>query len=414
MLKYYRFKNYWLCSRDEYPFESVNEETALRCADSLTLLYRDTMGESISAYRPTRIGQLTEKEGLNWIDKNSVENEGFSEEFCRFVQKKGLQAVNTSYAGWENRLGSISGGKKRLHLLALGDVGSTLLIGLRLMGGDVLSSIGIFDVRPEVCRRWEYELNQIAYPWNYDALPPVDIIIPEQMFDCNIFVFCASKGVPAIGQEQKDVRMVQYEANRGLVSIYAKQARECGFKGLFAVVSDPVDQLCRAAFEESNKNEAGVYDWKGLLPEQIEGYGLGVMNARAAFYAERDKRFASFLREGRAFGPHGKDLVIANSIEHYDDALSRELTKLAVEANLRTRETGYKPYIAPALSSGAISILLTLRGEWHYSATFLGGVYLGCRSRRTPLGLEREANELPAGLRERIEIAYRNLRFFIQ
>lgn len=413
MLNYYHYNGLWLCSKDEYPYEHVSEEQALQQADSLIYLYKGTEGDTMSSHKPFGCGQL-EKEGIDWIASAPEAAEGFSDAFCEFLCSKGIRALNTAYEGWEERLHPVCGGKKRLHLLALGDVGSTLLIGLRLLGGDVLSSIGIFDVRPEVCRRWEYELNQIAYPWDYDAMPIVDIVTPETMFDCDVFVFCASRGVPAIGQEQKDVRMVQYEANRELVAIYAKQARNCGFKGLFAVVSDPVDQLCRAAFEESNKNDAGEYDWKGLLPEQVEGYGLGVMNARAAFYAARDEKFTSFLTEGRAYGPHGKDLVIANSIDNYNDELSRELTKLAVEANLRTRETGYKPYVAPALSSGAISILLTLRGEWHYSASFLGGVYLGCRSRRTPLGIEREANDLPETLTKRIETAYTNLKSFIK
>lgn len=182
-----------------------------------------------------------------------------------------------------------------------------------------------------------------------------------------------------------------------------------GFKGLFAVVSDPVDPLCKAAFLASNENMEGQFDGKGLLPEQIQGYGLGVMNARAAYYAKQDARFASFLTEGRAYGPHGENLVIANSIEHYDDALSRELTRLAVEANLRTRELGFKPYVAPAISSAAISILLTLRGEWHYSSNFLGGVYMGCKNRTTEYGLEMEALPLPEALFSRIEKAYQSL-----
>ena len=38
----------------------------------------------------------------------------------------------------------------------------------------------------------------------------------------------------------------------------------------------------------------------GLLPEQIQGFGLGVMNARAAYYAKRDPRFSRFLTEGPA------------------------------------------------------------------------------------------------------------------
>ena len=54
--------------------------------------------------------------------------------------------------------------KVRVNLLALGDVGSTLLLGLRLMGGDVISSMGICDVRENAALRWEFELNQIQPP----------------------------------------------------------------------------------------------------------------------------------------------------------------------------------------------------------------------------------------------------------
>ena len=46
------------------------------------------------------------------------------------------------------------------------------------------------------------------------------------------------------------------------------------------------------------------------------------MNARACYYAEKDGRLAHYLTEGRAFGPHGEDLVIADRIEGYDDTLS--------------------------------------------------------------------------------------------
>ena len=78
---------------------------------------------------------------------------------------------------------------------------------------------------------------------------------------------------------------------------------------------------------------------------------------------------------------HGKGLVLANSIENYDQEISLDLTKLALEANLLAREKGYKPYIAPALSSGALSILKTLRNQWHYSSIYMGnttkGAYFG-------------------------------------
>ena len=274
------------------------------------------------------------------------------------------------------------------------------------MGADVLDSIGICDVNEKAAARWEFEINQIAFPWNYDALPPVDVVPMDKLMDCDVFVFVASKGIPPVGSGVKDVRMAQYENNKAIVSQYAKQAREAGFKGLFCVVSDPVDALARAAWQASNTDENGNFDGKGLRPEQVQGYGRGVMNARAAYYAKRQPElFGDFLTEGRAFGPHGQDLVIANSIANYDDERSRALTKLAVTANMEMRALGYKPYVAPALSSGAISILLTLRGEWHYGAVYFGGIYMGCRTRYTAVGLETEVLDMPAALFERIRQA---------
>lgn len=306
-------------------------------------------------------------------------------------------------------------GKKRVNILGLGDVGGTLLTGLKLLGGNILSGIGIYGGGSDVIKRYEFEMNQTAYPWDYGRLPEVEAIGKEELFNCDVFVFCASKSVPAAGADiaGADVRMAQFEANRDIIREYAAMAGDKKFRGLFAVVSDPVDPLCRAAYLESNRDGAGGAGNKGLRPGQIQGYGLGVMNSRAAYYAKRDERFRSFLTEGRAFGPHGKDLVIANSIERYDDALSKELTRLAVEANLRVRETGYKPYIAPALSSGAISLLLTLRGEWHYSSTCLGGIFLGARNRMTETGVELESLPLPEALFRRIEHAYHELELIV-
>ncbi|MBO5329257.1 MAG: lactate dehydrogenase [Anaerotignum sp.] len=375
------------------------------------------MEQAKGCCRLTNLGQLA-KEGLFWLDQNQLDRKAeklFVAEKCVLfdaIEKGQATLVNLSYGTmeeWKKRMEKEVKPRKKVHLLALGDVGSMVLTALKLLGGDCITELGIYDVNEAVCRRWESELNQAAYPWAYDALPEVVILKEEELFDCDVFVFCASKGIPPVGSDIKDVRMAQFEANKELISFFAKKARIAGFKGLFAVVSDPVDPLCKAAFLASNENMEGQFDGKGLLPEQIQGYGLGVMNARAAYYAKQDARFASFLTEGRAYGPHGENLVIANSIEHYDDALSRELTRFAVEANLRTRELGFKPYVAPAISSAAISILLTLRGEWHYSSNFLGGVYMGCKNRTTEYGLEMEALPLPEALFSRIEKAYQSL-----
>ena len=309
----------------------------------------------------------------------------------RAIEDGRLTAVNISRPGWEETLRwSPKAGKKRVNILAIGDVGSTLLTGLKLLGGDVISSIGICDLSDQITARWEFEMGQISLPWQYDLFPEVEVVAPENLFDCDMFVFVASKGIPPVGSQVKDVRMYQFENNAKIVAYYARMAREKGFQGLWCAVSDPVDPLAKTAYLESNKDEKGVFDGRGLRPEQIQGFGLGVMNARAAYFAKRDPKFSSFLTEGRSFGPHGTGLFIANSIEHYDEALSQELTQLTVTANLKMREIGFKPYVAPALSSGALSLLLTLRGEWHCGSVFLDGVYMGVKNRYTPAGVETE------------------------
>ena len=290
-----------------------------------------------------------------------------------------------------------------MHLLAVGDVGGTLLTALKLLGGGCISAIGIRDLNENTVSRWTAEMSQIAWPWDYNSLPEVEAISENQLFDCDVFIFAATKAIPAVGSGVQDVRMAQFAANRPLVEQFAKQAREARFSGLFMVLSDPVDPLCKTAWLASNTASDGTLDHRGLLPEQVQGFGLGVMNARAAYYAKQDPRFVDFLTEGRSFGPHGRGLVIANSIDHYDDSLSRELTELVETANLRIRGLGFKPYVAPAVSSGAMQLLLTLRGDWHCSSIPLGDVWFGVKNRFTPQGLEMETLPLPDTLFARLQ-----------
>lgn len=336
-------------------------------------------------------GQLRAPHGLEVLDTSRLPDFPLDAPLSAALEAGRLTAVNTGRTGWERALSRRAGtGKKRVNILAIGDVGSTLLTGLKLLGGDVISSIGICDLSHQITARWEFEMGQISLPWEYDAFPEVEVISPEKLFDCDVFVFVASRGIPPVGSQVKDVRMAQFENNAAIVRQYARMARAAHFQGLWCAVSDPVDPLAKTAYLESNRDENGVWDGQGLEPEQIQGFGLGVMNARAAYFAKRDPRLASFLTEGRSFGPHGTGLFIANSIDHYDEEISRELTHRTVTANLVMREIGFKPYVAPALSSGALSILLTLRGAWHCGSVFLDGVFMGVKNRYTPAGVETE------------------------
>ena len=158
-------------------------------------------------------------------------------------------------------------------------MGGTLLTALKLLGGDVISAVGICDLNRNTVARWVAEMGQIDWPWDYGTLPEVEAVEPERLFDCDVFVFAAAKAVPAVGSAAGDVRMAQLEANRPLVEAFARQAREAGFGGLFIVLSDPVDPLCRAAWRASNTDGGGEFDLMGLLPEQVQGFGLEIGRA---------------------------------------------------------------------------------------------------------------------------------------
>ena len=416
MVTYYKIGDMFCASaHGDLPYEKTEKPAA---GTKLTWLFTGGPGSRRASFLVNHPAELfMEKEDVSWLNTNRLNASAYDgqtrelpADLLAQLDAGTLRAVNASHPKFEEILAyKPKEGKKRVHVLAIGDVGSMLLTGLHLLGGDVISSIGICDISDKVTARWEFEENQIAYPWDYDAMPEVDVVDQDHLFDCDVFVFVASKGIPPVGSGVKDVRMYQFENNSKIIGHYAKMAREKNFKGLFCAVSDPVDPLAKTAFLESNKNEAGEYDWMGLLPEQIQGFGLGVMNARAAYYAKRDPRFKQFLTEGRSFGPHGQDLVIADSIENYNDELSKELTNLTVTANLHMRAIGYKPFVAPAFSSGAISILMTLREQWHCGSVFLGGVYMGVKNRYTEHGLETEALALPDALYERIVFAAENL-----
>lgn len=250
-----------------------------------------------------------------------------------------------------------------LSILGLGDVGGTLLMGLRLLGRDTLKEIRIFDLDEKKRRRYYLEINEVS---DGTDLPPVKEAGIEEIFHTDVLVFTVSVYIPPVGTSLTDVRLVQFEKNRRILLDYARKAEESGFKGYYFIVSDPVDLLCMNLMDE------------GKIPShRIRGFGLGVMEARARFIAKEKEVFSEDLR---TFGPHGKGLIVINSLKHYDPKLSEELTHLTERENFRVRETGFKPYIAPALSSGAISIVKALKEEEHLSTWFNGKVFMGSRN----------------------------------
>lgn len=413
---YYKLGDNLLFSNLLYDdLELASEEEFIGSRTRVYFLCRRPPLASRRAFSISSPAQLFwEEENLNILElEDSISHADLPSWLLEKINSNNLTSINTMYPNWQNTLDKKLPKKWRLNLLALGDVGSTLLIGLRLLADESIHSIGIYDRDENKMNRWEHELNQIRVPLSKAQPPKVHIVSKENLFDCDMFIFCASKGIPPVGSGIKDVRMAQFTSNSAIVGEYAKMARLENFQGIFAVVSDPVDLLCKVAFLESNKDENGLMDFYGLSSDQIIGYGLGVMNARAHYYAEKSLDNGQYANEGRVFGPHGDGLIVANSIENYDDNKSMDLTDKTIKANLRVREFGYKPFIAPALSSGALSILATIKEEPFYGASYMNSVYMGSACRLLKSGLEIEQFSLDPVLRERIQKTYEKLETII-
>ncbi len=412
-MKYYTFRNNLILSKTtiyKKDYKEVTEDFAKLHKDKIFIF--NPMDPKVS--RRSFIVSSKEmcflnEETLSLLDSSIISNNmdnPLPSWLIDKIEDGRVISLNTNYPNHEDLLTYSRPKKWRVNVVGLGDVGATLLTGLRLLGNDILLSLGIYDVDTNKMDRLKFELSQILSCDGKENSLEILPLKEDELFNCDMFIFCVSVGVPPVGSEQKDVRLIQFEGNRKILKLYGNLARAAQFKGIFAVVSDPVDLLCKSLFEDSNRNEDGALDFMGLAPEQIRGYGLGVMNARAVYYSSLREDTKNYLKEGRAFGPHGEGLIIANSIIDYNEEASNFLTYKTKTANLEVRSAGFKPYIAPALSSGALSILDTLKENYHYSSNFLGGTFMGCKNRFVNGCTENEIISISNTLMEKLEETY--------
>ena len=106
-----------------------------------------------------------DREDVSWLNKNAL-GEGMRDEIVdSFIKEGKMRAVNLNHPRFQEILKEKPDKKKkRVHVLAIGDVGSTLLTGLHLLGGDVISSIGICDISDKVTARWNLRRTRSHIP----------------------------------------------------------------------------------------------------------------------------------------------------------------------------------------------------------------------------------------------------------
>jgi len=180
-VRYYDCGGYPLCSREVLALPTLH---ALPEAGEVLFGFHRTPGAGRDTFPVTAPSLLTAEEGVSILV--TAEEPEVDPALAAAIAAGRVRAVNLAHPRYEELLSPLRRRERvRVNLLALGDVGSTLLMGLRLLGGDVIDSIGICDVRENVPQRWEMELNQIVSPEG-ERLPPVEIVSPEEVFDGDV------------------------------------------------------------------------------------------------------------------------------------------------------------------------------------------------------------------------------------
>ena len=91
------------------------------------------------------------------------------------IEEKRLIGINKTCKNWKETLkfNPCPNPKWKINVVGLGDVGGTLITGLRLLGGDCIEEVGIYDKDINKVNRWEYECNQIQSPTLNPNLPKI-------------------------------------------------------------------------------------------------------------------------------------------------------------------------------------------------------------------------------------------------
>ena len=292
---------------------------------------------------------------------------------------------------------------KKITILGLGNVGSTFLQALKLSDNREtgIEEINIYDNNENLLKRWEIEANQITSL--HTMHPKVTIREFDQLMDTDLIAFCVAKHVPEIGEEKSsEVRLSQFKANSKILSGYLDFAVKKNFKGIFVVISDPVDHLTRFAIEYT----------KGKMDsQQFVGLGLGVMYARALYIAKKENTSDLWIT-----GTHGDLVQVINDLENYDVKQSNTLSAKTNEMNLVIRNLGFKPYVAPALSSAFLSIKAMIKGQSFWGAVWNGNIVWGTKILRKnntwgwcPIGKDISIRKVLIENRNKIDAQYKSL-----
>jgi len=223
---FYKLKDKVLISQSEYnELNKISENEAKESKKIIYVLNRTSPLKSRSSFCISDSSLIfLKEEGIHLLQKSKKIDYDLPLWLIKRIKEKRVSSLNTEYPNWQDVLNYKFPSRWKVNIVGLGDVGGALLTGLRLLGGCCIESIGIYDKNINSIKRWELEANQIFCPFTAQKFPEVSRIREENIFDCDMFVFCATVGIPSLGEEQEDVRMKQFKGNSKIISDFIVQS----------------------------------------------------------------------------------------------------------------------------------------------------------------------------------------------
>jgi len=149
---YYKINEKFCFSIETLDYNEISKEVFEKTEDKIFFLKRMPLGSTKNSLLIQDVKELSI--GKETIGKISLKNIEKSIEVNDFIEKKITEGkvvlINLSYG---LNFNDENPRKKTVTILGLGDVGGTLLLGLRLLGKDIIEEIRLFDLNEDKIKR---------------------------------------------------------------------------------------------------------------------------------------------------------------------------------------------------------------------------------------------------------------------
>ncbi|MBF7044035.1 malate dehydrogenase [Campylobacter volucris] len=253
----------------------------------------------------------------------------------------------------------------KIAIIGAGNVGSSIAYGLILR--ELVDEIVLIDINEDLLFAKELELSQsiAAFNFNIDIKCSSDYVYTK---NCDIVIFSAG-----IARKEGQSREELLAINSNILLNCAKKIKEFTQDPLFIIVSNPVDFLLNALYEQKIFSSQKIVAMAGVLD-----------NARFKYEVAKKSNIKSFYVDTKLMGFHNDDMVLLYSQSKINN---QNINEILPEDDLAYIENEVKKggakvikhlktsaYLAPA--SACIRMIESLKsGEFLPMSVILNGEY---------------------------------------